>query len=161
MIIAGFPCIGKTTMSKNYKDVFDLSSTKFHYLINCNSIDEKLKGHENELTINPNWPQNYIEELLTISNDYSIIFIFARDYILEELNRLKIDYVVAVPEDNLKQEYVLRAKSRGNNDDFIKGFEARYDKWRNMMISQPVKKIYLKSGEFIDSALKRLKLYGG
>lgn len=29
------------------------------------------------------------------------------------------------------------------------------------MFSQPVKKIYLKKGEFIENTLKRMKLYGG
>lgn len=64
MIIAGFPCIGKTTMAKRFNNVLDLSSTKFHYLIEDNLIGEKLKGNENSLTVNPNWPQNYIDEIL-------------------------------------------------------------------------------------------------
>ena len=161
MIIAGFPCIGKTTMAKTFKNVLDLSSTKFHYLIESNSINEQLKGNENSLIVNPNWPQNYINEILKMHKKYEIVFILARDYILEELNKLKVNYIIALPEEGLKQEYILRAQDRRNTDDFIKGFELRYDKWRNMMISQPVEKIYLKKGEFIENTLKRLKLYGG
>ena len=44
MIIAGFPCIGKTTMAKKYNNVLDLSSTKLHYLIADDSLDVALKG---------------------------------------------------------------------------------------------------------------------
>lgn len=161
MIIAGFPCIGKTTMAKRFNNVLDLSSTKFHYLIEDNLIGEKLKGNENSLTVNPNWPQNYIDEILKIYNKYEIIFILARDYILKELNKLNVDYVIAIPEEGLKQEYLSRALNRGNEENFIQGFETRYENWRNMMISQPVKKIYLKKGEFIEDTLKRMKLYGG
>ena len=161
MIIVGFPCIGKTTMAKNSDSVLDLSSTRFHYLIEEDLIDEQLKGNENNLIVNPNWPQNYMDEILKMSNKYEIIFIHARNYILEELNKLNIDYFVAVPEEGMKEEYILRARLRGNNKDFINGFELRYDKWRNMMISQPVGKIYLKKGEYIEDTLKRLKLYGG
>ena len=156
MIIAGFPCIGKTTMAKNFDNVMDLSSTKFHYIIKDEEISEQLKGNEDNLIVNPQWPQNYIDELLKIRDNYDIIFILARDYILEKLNNLKIEYVIAIPEEGLKEEYILRAKARGNNEDFIRGFDLRYDKWRNMMISQPVKKLYLKKGEFIETALKRL-----
>lgn len=58
MIIAGFPCIGKTTMAKKYNNVLDLSSTKFHYLIADDSLDEDLKGNESNLKPHPNWPQN-------------------------------------------------------------------------------------------------------
>ena len=161
MIIAGFPCIGKTTMAKRFDNVFDLSSTKFHYLIEDDLICEKLKGNENRLTVNPNWPQNYIDEILKIQNKYKIIFILAREYILEELNKLNVDYIIAIPEEGLKQEYLSRALNRGNEENFIRGFETRYEKWRSMMFSQPVKKIYLKKGEFIEDALKRMKLYGG
>ncbi len=159
MIIAGFPCIGKTTMAKNFDNVMDLSSTKFHYIIDDESINEQTKGNESNLVVNPLWPQNYIDKLLKIRDSYYIVFILARDYILEELNRLKIDYIIAVPEDGLMEEYILRARARGNNADFIRGFELRYDKWRNMMISQPVKKIYLKKGEFIETTLKRLNYW--
>ena len=96
-----------------------------------------------------------------IYNKYEIIFILARDYILKELNKLNVDYVIAIPEEGLKQEYLSRALNRGNEENFIQGFETRYENWRNMMISQPVKKIYLKKGEFIEDTLKRMKLYGG
>lgn len=161
MIIAGFPCIGKTTMAKRFDNVLDLSSTKFHYLIEDSLICEKLKGNENCLIVNPNWPKNYIDEILRIHNNYEIIFIFARDYILEELNKLNVNYVIAIPEDGLKQEYISRAQNRGNEKNYINGFIERYEKWRNMMKSQHVKKIYLKKGEFIEDTLKRLRLYGG
>ena len=161
MIIAGLPCIGKTTMGERYANVMDLSSTKFHYLVDDQLIDENLKGNENSLTVNPNWPENYINEIISKNNKYDIVFVLARDYILEKLNNLNIEYLIAVPEEGLKDDYISRAKNRCNDDNFIHGFEERYDKWRNMMISQPVPKIYLTKGEFIEDTLKRLKLYGG
>ena len=161
MIIAGFPCIGKTTMAKKYNNVLDLSSTKFHYLIADDSLDEDLKGNESNLKPHPNWPQNYIEEIQAVKDKYDVVFVLARDYILEEMNKLKISYLIAVPEENLKQEYITRAVLRGNTKNFVLGFDARYDKWRNMMLSQPAEKIYLKKGEYIEDALKRLKLFGG
>lgn len=161
MIIAGFPCIGKTTMAKKYNNVLDLFSTKFHYLIADDSLDEDLKGNESNLKPHPNWPQNYIEEIQAVKDKYDVVFVLARDYILEEMNKLKISYLIAVPEENLKQEYITRAVLRGNTKNFVLGFDVRYDKWRNMMLSQPAEKIYLKKGEYIEDALKRLKLFGG
>ena len=161
MIIAGFPCIGKTTLANKSKDVLDLASTKFHYILEDSLISEKLKGNECGLKVNAEWPQNYINEIINSQNKYKIIFILARDYILEELNRIKIPYFVAVPEDGLKEEYIARAINRGNDENFIEGFQLRYNKWRNLMISQPVEKIYLQQGEFIEDTLKRLKIFGG
>ena len=161
MVIAGFPCIGKTTMAEKYDNVLDLSSTKFHYLIPDNIKNEALKGNESKLKIHPSWPQNYIDEIITVKDKYDVVFVLARDYILEEMNKLNIPYLIAVPEENLKQEYIIRAVLRGNTKNFVLGFDARYDKWRNMMLSQPVEKIYLKKGEFIEDALNRLKLFGG
>lgn len=161
MIIAGFPCIGKTTMAKKYANVLDLSSTKFHYLIEDVLINETLKGMECNLKLNPDWPQNYLEEILKVQKKYDIVFILANDYILHKMNNLGIQYLIAVPEENLKQEYLDRARIRGNIESFVLGFDARYDKWRNMMMSQPVEKVYLKKGEYIEDTLIRLKLFGG
>ena len=45
MIIAGFPCIGKTTMAKRFDNVFYLSSTKFHYLIE-DDLKQDMKNGE-------------------------------------------------------------------------------------------------------------------
>ena len=161
MIIAGFPCIGKTTMAAKHNKVLDLSSTPFHYIVDLEQINEGLKGKENSLPLNPNWPQNYIDEIIRVKDLYDVVFILARDYILDELNKLKITYIVAVPEVDLKDEYISRAVNRGNDQSFIQGFQLRYNKWRDMMIGQPVKKIYLKKGEFIEDTLKRLNLFGG
>lgn len=156
MIIAGFPCIGKTTIAKKYSNVVDLSSTPFHYVVSESEITEKLKGNTKMLSKNPLWPQNYIDAIKKTNATGKIVLILGRDYILEELNRLKIGYMVAVPEDGLKQEYLRRADNRGNTKEFVQLFGEKYNEWRNMMIGQPGEKIYLKSGEYIEDTLLRL-----
>lgn len=52
MIIAGFPCIGKTTMAKRFDNVFYLSSTKFHYLIE-DDLKQDMKNGETRCFLNP------------------------------------------------------------------------------------------------------------
>ena len=159
MIIAGFPCIGKSTMAKKYDNVLDLSSTKFHYLIDEESLTESLKGREKSvLQKNPQWPQNYIDEILKVKDDFKIVFVLARDYILQRLNELNINYFVALPQEGQKEEYLKRASIRGNAEEFLKIFDERYEEWRTLLLSQPVEKIYLKQGEYIEDALKRNEL---
>ena len=159
MIVAGFPCVGKTTMGKKYNNVIDLSSTKFHYIVEKNEINEKLKGKEKEHQVNHEWPQNYIDEIVRIKNDYDLIFVCDRVEILSLMLEQNIDFFIAMPYKSLKYDYIERAKQRGNNETFLKIFEEKFDIWWRGMNSLPVRKIYLEKGEYVEDALVRLNLF--
>ena len=135
MIIAGFPCTGKTTMGKKYANVIDLSSTRFHYIVEPDKINEQLKGNEKQHAVNPDWPQNYINEVIRLQDKYDIVFVCDRVDVLSLMVSQNIDFSVALPYQNQKYDYVQRAKQRGNNEKFLKICEERFDMWWNGMNS--------------------------
>ena len=159
MIIAGFPCVGKTTMAKKYDSVIDLSSTRFHYMVEENQINEDLKGKEKQHKVNPNWPQNYIDEVKRIKDNYNLIFVCDRVEILSLMISQNINFSIAMPEKDQKQDYLLRAKARGNNEKFLKIFEEKFDLWWEGMNALPVNKIYLQKGEYVEDTIFRLNLF--
>lgn len=159
MIIAGFPCVGKTTMGNKYENVIDLSSTKYHYIVEQDKINEQLKGNEKQHKVNPNWPQNYIDEVVRIKDKYDVVFVCDRVEILSLMISQNIDFLIAMPHKNLKYDYIERAKQRGNNEKFLKIYEEKFNIWWNDMNSLPVKKIYLEKDEYVEDALIRLNLF--
>lgn len=83
LVIAGFAGVGKTTLSKKYRNVIDLDSSKFAY-------DDSNLGH---LTIeerkglprkqNLKWPGNYIEAILDDLTTYDIVLVWEREDIVK------------------------------------------------------------------------------
>jgi len=158
MIIVGFPCIGKTTVAKKYNNIIDLESTQYHYL--TSGTVEEFKGKEYLLKINPEWPDNYIREIIASNKKYDIVFVLSRDYIIEIMLSKKIDFIVALPSKGQKEIYINRAKKRGNNKDFIEGFKKRYSIWRQKLLDLKANKIILNKEEFIEDYLIKNNIVG-
>ena len=74
LIISGFGGVGKTFLAKKYKNVIDLESSPYKYdYSTVNKKDyEKLKGTENR-TLNPNYPQNYIQAIKEAAKKYDVV----------------------------------------------------------------------------------------
>ena len=68
IIISGFAGIGKTTISKKYKNrIIDLESSDFKWVYGdettANMSKESRKGVQNRVLI-PEWPRNYMEAII-------------------------------------------------------------------------------------------------
>lgn len=162
IIIAGFPCIGKTTLGKvNNLNIIDLESTRYKYLLepeieNLESIKLNV-----DYPRNPDWPENYIKAIEEARQKFDIVFVLGRyDFNLQMLER-GIEFWVAYPDPTVqqKEEYLARARRRNNPKEFIKIFSDNYEKWQNRMDLLPVPKIKLQKGEYIGDAIERLGIY--
>lgn len=162
IIIAGFPCIGKTTLGrKNNLNVVDLESTRYKYI-----LEQDVKNLESiKLNVNypknPEWPKNYIDAIIEAKQKYDIVFVLGKyDFNLQMLEE-GIDFWVAYPDpaSQQKEEYMFRASKRNNPKEFMETFSKNYEKWQNRMELLPVPKIKLQKGEYIGDAIERMGIY--
>ena len=163
-IISGFAGIGKTTLQKMYpKEVIDLESSdyKWRYLDEetANMQKEERKGAENRV-LNPEWPNNYLEAILSKVQQYRYVLISQGNDIRDLLDKNRIDYILAFPSIQCKNEYVERYKSRGNSDKFVALIEENFARWIEELSKCPQKKIIIKPGNNLESEMKDLGLLG-
>lgn len=140
LIISGFPGVGKsyftekakTSVLKNCFEVYDSDSSKFP---------------------KENFPKNYVDYL---ENFYKtpdkeelikIHFISTHKEVLDELEKRNIGYIIVYPDISLKEEYLNRYKTRGNNDSFIKLLSDNWEMWIKSLEERKADKHKLNSGE--------------
>ena len=107
IIISGFPGIGKSYITQNEKEftISDSDSSNFSWL-------EKGIRH-------PDFPQNYMDHIISIQNDYDIIFVSSHKVVRDALMQNNIYFYLVYPDKSLKQNYLERFKKRGNDEAFI------------------------------------------
>lgn len=128
-IIAGFPGTGKSSAAKLLPGiVIDLESSDFHW------IDPKAK----QRVQHPEWPANYITAIRALAfepdglknyRDLKFVCISSHKEILDRLDELGIDYAVAYPAPEAKEEYLYRYVERGNTPEFIAKLESSFEKF--------------------------------
>ncbi len=162
-IIAGFPCIGKSTLGRRSDlNIIDLESTKYKYILDPNIKNlEEVKLNLN-CSRNPEWPQNYIKAIQEAKEKYDIVFVLGKYDFNMKMVEENIDFLIAYPdpEESQKEDYLERARSRNNSQKFLDIFSKNFEKWQSLMASLPVDKIILKKGEYIGDAIERLGIYG-
>ena len=114
-VIYAFAASGKTTLCKKYNNFLDLTSSNYQYIFKDNEDLEKRKGTTK--IINPSWPQNYYLAIDDAIKKYDIIFIAYPG--IKHCKESNISYVRIFPTLDQKDDYILRMKKRGNNDEFI------------------------------------------
>lgn len=153
VFICAFTSSGKSTIARKYKNVIDMESTKYKYL-NYNE-SEQSKGTTR--IKNPDYPQNYFDELERIKNLYDYILV-ADGVVCEWLIQNKYEYWQVFPNVDLKKEYYDRCLTRGNSREFAGWLMNNWNEWiegaKNDRFAK--KHIELKSGEFLESVLQNL-----
>lgn len=124
IIIAGFPGTGKSTyasMENTKLNAIDLESSDFHWIY---ENGEKVK--------NPDWPNNYVEEIIRICNnlddDNAYIMCSTHKEVLLKLKNLGMRFIIVAPYS--KDVYIKRYINRGSSESFIKSLN---DNWDNYM----------------------------
>ena len=131
IIIAGFATVGKTYLSKKYKNILDLESSIYKYdYTGYENIDyEKLKGTLGRKE-NKEWPYNYYKAIeeeqknyslylsgegLIQQKNYNIIFVQLNLQHLEYFDRNNIEYYIVYPSLDSWEWVKQRSIERGNN----------------------------------------------
>lgn len=155
LVIAGFAGIGKTTLSKKYKDVIDIESSPYRYDYSGVLPDEyeSLKGKKDKAK-NADFPTNYIKAIKKAQKTHKIVFVFLDAKLLEEYEKAGIDYVICYPdEDALKKYYLERFTSRGNSLEFAKNTLDWWHACVNSLEGNTHQKIILHGDETIEDYL--------
>jgi hypothetical protein len=115
IIISGFPGIGKSYITKNNTKfkIHDSDSSEFSWMG---------KGVRH-----PDFPQNYMNHILSVMYDYDIIFVSSHKIVREALIENGFYFYLVYPCKELKQEYLRRYRQRGNEQDFIDMLNKNWD----------------------------------
>lgn len=116
IIIAGFATVGKTYLSKKYKNILDLESSIYKYdYIGYENVDyEKLKGTLGRKE-NKEWPYNYYKAIEEEQKNYDIIFVQLNLQHLKYFDRNNIEYYIVYPSLDSWEWVKQRSIERGNN----------------------------------------------
>ena len=152
-VIAGFAGIGKTSLAKKYKNVFDLESTAYKYDNTGSECfnEEQLKGRKRGL--NPLWPQNYINEIKAGMWEYDILLVKSNPDILKIYDKENISYIICYPCREALIEYKQKYIHRGNSAEWIERTINSYDSKVQQWDENPNKKIVLNRGETLEAYL--------
>jgi len=163
-IIAAFAGVGKSFIGKKYENILDLESTYYKWLENgvANLTEEERKGNKNRV-LNPNWPQNYIAEILKQKDNYDIVLIqlsherLKNEQIFEYFNENKIEFYVARPNLSGWKYIEDRLKTRGNTEDFINQVKDNFEIFIEEFSKPQYNQIIIEDGEFLENALIKNK----
>ena len=113
-IIAGFPGVGKTYLSNKFPSTFnDADSSKFSW--------------ESEGVRHPDFPANYTKHLCESAMENDVTFCSTHKVVLDDLIHRCIAFTLIYPKRGLKEIYLARYASRGDNEGFINLMNEKWD----------------------------------
>ena len=148
-LISAFPCCGKSyTASKNPR-YLDLESSHYTWL--------EYNGHKLR---NPDFPNNYIEEINLYKDYYDVIFVSSHLSVRVALSAYNLSYYLVYPDNTPEcfQEWKRRAYERGTQ----KLWDALLENcWSSLLRScrsdtSPCKHIVLNKESYIDTILPEI-----
>ena len=147
-LVLAYAGTGKSYLANKYENVVDLDSGDYKWIGKRKDIPYY------ERPLNPEFPQNYLNAIFDLlkTTDKIILISSHRTDIMEAIG--VANPLLVYPQRDLLDEYTKRWRERGNSEEFIKTRVAEFhtildraDSFKNL------EKIYLKSGEFLDTAL--------
>ncbi|MEI3507754.1 MAG: hypothetical protein V8R01_01235 [Bacilli bacterium] len=144
IIIAGFATVGKTFLSKKYKNIIDFKSSPYKYdYSSYENIDyEKLKGTSGRKE-NKEWPYNYYNVIKEKQNYYDIVFVQLNLQHLEYFDNNNIEYYIAYPALDSWEWVKQRSINRGNNEKWIKRLEEVFEEYYIASKKSKCKEIFI------------------
>lgn len=155
-IVSAAVCCGKSYLGEHYPNVLDLESTPFNYLLTPKQKlmdNEKLKGMKKKK--NPNFLTDYIEAIKKAMEEYDIVLVAPGTTIRQALKANNLPYILVYPASSCKEEYVARAKKRGNNENFINRLKNEFGKDDFAFDTYASRHIVLNPGEYLEDGLLR------
>lgn len=130
LVISAYPACGKSYYYKKHslyavmngdEKVLDSDSSQFSWI-----YDEA--GNKTDIR-NPDFPNNYIDYIKKHLDKEDIIFVSSHESVREALHKNGISFVIAVPDIEMKAEWLWRMKKRGNDEAFIQLQDEHWDEW--------------------------------
>lgn len=159
-IIAAFAGVGKSYVGDKYNNILDLESTYYKWLEDgvAHLTEEERKGNKNRV-LNPEWPQNYIAEILKQKDNYDIVLIqlshvrLKNQEIFEYFDANNIEYYVARPNMSGWLAIEQRLRNRGNTEEFVGQVRDNFKIFIEEFSKDKYKQIIIEDGEFLEDAL--------
>lgn len=138
LIISAMAGAGKSTAIANNPNLkmYDSDSQKFHYITNERGeyLDEdgEVVTSVSDRVEKASWPTNYIEDIISRSQENDVIFVSAHSNIRALLDIDGISYKYVVFHPDIKDEVVVRIRNRKTdqpNDVIANIVESRWDEW--------------------------------
>lgn len=105
-------------------------------------------------TLNPNFPENYIRDIVSLAREGYIVLISSHKEVRDELNKRRIPFTIVLPSLDMKQEMIDRYIKRGNQENFVTMLENNYETFVNDLMSDPNNKIVLDSGQYLKDVVR-------
>lgn len=122
IILSGFPGVGKSFMFNNSNiSVLDSDSSNFSWIKDSEGNNTKERD--------PKFPKNYINHIKKNIGKVDIIMVSSHDIVRNALKENNISYLLFYPSIELKEEYLERYKSRGNDESFINMISSNWNKF--------------------------------
>lgn len=135
MIISAFPGTGKSTIAKEYPTIFmDIDSSVHHKL--------------EDGTKNPSFIDDYYNDIVKNMKDKHIL-VSSHHELLAKLKENNIDFIVVVPDIELRDHYLVKYHRRGNSDEFVQTLHDNWDHWIKNITSRYDNVLILKKHEYI------------
>lgn len=141
-IICGFSGVGKSYAADLNHRIVDLESSNFSWYEHFDGTKER----------NPNFPENYIDEVVRFMADTDIDYILLSCHaeVRAELRRRGIKYIIVTPMCEDKDEYLRRWLAREESDmNFIYSMDSRWHSMITSIYNDPAPIIYLGKNEYL------------
>lgn len=166
ILILAYMGTGKTELEHQYNNVVDMDFQDYKFIYDESIRDlplEQRKGRTLLRTENPDYPSNFINEILTELETGKIVvspFIEHVFYAIdsEEFKRnfQNTKIILVFPNENNFEEYVDRFKKRGNSEEFVirrrKEFPSLVELF-NKASDDDYEKIVIKPKQFLSEVL--------
>lgn len=159
MIINAFSGAGKTYLKGRYKSVIDLEPMDYHWAYpECSmKFSQEQRKKMSNRTENPDWPENYIYDILKYHQQGSIVLIGGSDEIIDYLEEHSTSCLVLVPSPDQKEDYLKRFERRGNKKAYIDFWDEHFEEYiiKKMKYKNIV---WMLPGEYLEDTLKRINV---
>lgn len=120
IIISAWGCFGKTTFANNNPKIcLDIESIHYSRIYPDKIVDDEISKGDDNFVPNPDYPQNYINDIVANLGKYKFIFITLARELFAELDKLGIEYTILYPLPTRKHKILDDARKRGNNEHFV------------------------------------------
>ncbi len=146
IVVSGFPGVGKTHYFQSTNSgTLDSDSSNFSW------IKPGVR--------NPDFPRNYMNHIKENLDNVDLIFVSSHKDVRTALVEHGIDFIMAYPNIDLKEEYLKRFMDRGDGDGFITFIGENWNSFiEDIKNQKSCKFIELQSGQFlIDGFIKYLE----
>ncbi|MCL2672770.1 MAG: hypothetical protein FWF01_00065 [Alphaproteobacteria bacterium] len=165
VLILAYMGSGKTEAEKRYLNVLDMDFQDFKFVYDKSIAHlplEQRKGNTALRAENPDYPGNWIDAVLhQLAVGKSIVVSPFIEHVFDAVDSARfkakghdVRVILAAPSKDNFQEYAMRFKNRGNNEEFIERRRAEWQRLSDLFeTAKEYERITLAPGQFLDNAL--------